>query len=322
MGFDIGKFASTLSSNRPRTIEVVTEEAKEAKAQITTGFLDLGARLNEAKEMLPHGEWLPWLNREMQFSERTAQKFMALAREYEGNPKLAADLGSEKAFALLALPKEEREQIAAEGATVNGKTKPATDLTTREVKQIVAERKEPGYAERAAQAYLEQRAEENERFNQLLYRFRNEFFTALAVCESRQDGIFILKERFKYSASGSSSGGWSGSPKGLGLHGGDFHSIVRTWAEVWDMLAVMALQETGLKPAEPEGQLAIAGWMPGGTNPGAESGWCVVILDYGAGPRPKGVWWDGVLSRWLFHSNGETIGLEPLAWMRLPEWGG
>ena len=76
----------------------------------------------------------------MQFSERTAQKFMALAREYEGNPQLASDLGSEKAFALLALPREEREEIAQHGATVDGKTKAASDLTTREVKQIVAER--------------------------------------------------------------------------------------------------------------------------------------------------------------------------------------
>ena len=140
MAFEIGNFAANLNSMRPRTIEVVTEEAREAKAQITTGFLDLGARLNEAKEMLPHGEWLPWLEREMQFSERTAQKFMALAREYEGNPQLASDLGSEKAFALLALPKEEREEIATNGATVNGKTKAPADLTTRDVKQIVAER--------------------------------------------------------------------------------------------------------------------------------------------------------------------------------------
>lgn len=140
MAFEIGTFASKLASTRPRTIEVVTEEAHEAKAQITTGFLDLGARLNEAKELLPHGEWLPWLNREMQFSERTAQKFMALAREYKGNPQLASDLGSEKAFALLALPREDREEIAQHGATVDGKTKAASDLTTREVKQIVAER--------------------------------------------------------------------------------------------------------------------------------------------------------------------------------------
>lgn len=140
MAFDISKFAAGVPSMGPRTIETVTEEAKEAVAQIATGFMDLGDRLIEAKEMLPHGEWLPWLEREMHFSERTAQKYMAIAREYKGNPQLASDLGSEKAFALLALPREEREEIAQHGATVDGKTKAASDLTTREVKQIVAER--------------------------------------------------------------------------------------------------------------------------------------------------------------------------------------
>ena len=141
MAFDLSKFAAGVPSMGPRTIETVTEEAKEAVAQIATGFMDLGDRLIEAKEMLPHGEWLPWLEREMHFSERTAQKYMAIAREYKGNPQLASDLGSEKAFALLALPREEREEIAQHGATVDGKTKAASDLTTREVKQIVAERK-------------------------------------------------------------------------------------------------------------------------------------------------------------------------------------
>lgn len=140
MAFDLSKFAAGVPSMGPRTIETVTEEAKEAVAQIATGFMDLGDRLIEAKEMLPHGEWLPWLEREMHFSERTAQKYMAIAREYKGNPQLASDLGSEKAFALLALPREEREEIAQHGATVDGKTKAASDLTTREVKQIVAER--------------------------------------------------------------------------------------------------------------------------------------------------------------------------------------
>ena len=140
MAFEIGKFAGKLASTRPRTIEAVTEEILDIKQRVAEDFMELGQRLCEAKELLPHGEWLPWLEQRVQFSERTAQKFMQLAREYESNPKLASDLGSEKAFALLALPREEREEIAQHGATVDGKTKAASDLTTREVRQIVAER--------------------------------------------------------------------------------------------------------------------------------------------------------------------------------------
>lgn len=140
MAFEIGNFASKLSSTRPRTIEAVTEEILDIKQRVAEDFMELGQRLCEAKELLPHGEWLPWLEGRVQFSERTAQKFMQLAREYESNPKLASDLGSEKAFALLALPKEEREQIAREGMVVDGKTKPAADLTKREIQQAVKER--------------------------------------------------------------------------------------------------------------------------------------------------------------------------------------
>ena len=253
MGFDISKFAATMPANRPRTIETVTEEILDIKQRVAGDFMELGQRLCEAKELLPHGEWLPWLTNNVRFSERQAQKFMALARGYEANPQLAADFGSEKAFALLDLPMEEREQIAREGATVDGKTKSASDLTTREVKQIVKERatvgvdlgKDPDRSVDAVQDYLAARRQEDERFESLLYKYRDAFLPSLRVCEDRKDGIFILKERFKYSSSGSSTGGWAGSPKGLGVHNGDFHMIERTWTEVWDMLAVIALQEAG-----------------------------------------------------------------------------
>lgn len=131
----------SVDPNAPRTIETVTEEITHLKRNVFNSVVEIGQRLNEAKELLPHGEWLPWLETRVQFSERTAQKYMAMAREYADNPQLVSDLGSEKAFALLALPKEEREKIAAEGATVDGKTKPAADLTKREVQKLVKERK-------------------------------------------------------------------------------------------------------------------------------------------------------------------------------------
>lgn len=74
-------------------------------------------------------------------------------------------------------------------------------------------------------------------------------------------------------------------------------------------------------PAQPEGQLAICGWMPGGTNPG-ESGWCVCMMALDpAKPMPKALWWDG--AAWKFRPGGaDAAGLEPLAWMRLPEYEG
>lgn len=73
--------------------------------------------------------------------------------------------------------------------------------------------------------------------------------------------------------------------------------------------------------AQPEGQMVLAGWMPGGTNPGPEPGWCVCMmaLDY-LMKFPKSLWWDGYV--WKFSPDGTYIDAKPVAWMRLPEYEG
>lgn len=245
MAFDISKFTGNLPiSNRPRTIETVTEEIVEIKQRVSEDFMELGQRLCEAKELLPHGEWLPWLEEKVQFSERTAQKFMALAREYATNPQLAADLGSEKAFALLALPEAERAQFVAEPQTVNGKTKPAADLSRREFARAVRQKIAAGSAKDRENAYLQEQAEDEALYRGLLYAdgLWRRFARSIGGSQSRADGIAALKARWRNTSYSSGSGGYAGTAKGLILFGSDGLRIERTWTEVWDLLAVMALQ--------------------------------------------------------------------------------
>ena len=45
-----------------RTIETITDEILDAKRTGGEAILTIGRCLIEAKDMLPHGEWLPWLN--------------------------------------------------------------------------------------------------------------------------------------------------------------------------------------------------------------------------------------------------------------------
>lgn len=45
-----------------RTIEIITDEILDAKRTGGEAILTIGRCLIEAKDMLPHGEWLPWLN--------------------------------------------------------------------------------------------------------------------------------------------------------------------------------------------------------------------------------------------------------------------
>ena len=96
-----------------RSIETITAEILVYKAQAGAAILEIGKRLIEAKEQLSHGEWLPWLEHQVDFTERQAQRFMRLAQHWE-NPTTLSDLGASKALALLEIPVEERETFAAE----------------------------------------------------------------------------------------------------------------------------------------------------------------------------------------------------------------
>ena len=116
-----------------RNIETITGEILDAKRIGGEAILTIGRCLIEAKGMLPHGEWKAWLEERVEFSQRTAQNFMRLAREFS-NPQALADLGATKALVLLALPPEEREQFLVEHNVV--------DMTSRQLEQAIKERDE------------------------------------------------------------------------------------------------------------------------------------------------------------------------------------
>lgn len=144
--FEIGEFAkSVMDTTRdgPRDIEAITGEILALKEKAGTAILDIGRRLIEAKAMLPHGEWLPWLTERVEFSERSAQNLMRLAREWS-NPQALADLGATKALTLLALPREEREEFLKEHNVV--------DMSARQLEAAIRERDEALKAAQAAQA--------------------------------------------------------------------------------------------------------------------------------------------------------------------------
>jgi len=130
-----------------RPIEVITQEIKFYKVQAGSAIIEIGKRLCEAKQCLPHGVWGEWLQNEVEFSERTAQNFMKIAREIQ-NPQLVADMGNSttKALLLLSVPAEDREAFVAEEHIIDGEAKTVAEMSTREMedltKQLAAERAE------------------------------------------------------------------------------------------------------------------------------------------------------------------------------------
>jgi hypothetical protein len=67
-----------------------------------------GEKLIEAKAQLPHGGWLPWLERNFPASARTAQGYMRLARCEDA--QALAHLGVEAALKQLAAPKDDERE--------------------------------------------------------------------------------------------------------------------------------------------------------------------------------------------------------------------
>ena len=143
--------SGVLAPKEGRGIEAITQEILDAKRRGGEAILTIGRCLTEAKQALPHGEWLPWLNERVEFSERTARNFMRLSREWS-NRQALADLGAAKALTLLALPAEERESFIAENHVVGGEEKTVIDMTSRELEKAIRERKEAQEAAAKAQA--------------------------------------------------------------------------------------------------------------------------------------------------------------------------
>lgn len=145
-----------------RDINTITAEIRiiqrQAQQAVLSYAIELGRRLNEAKELLPHGEWGDWLKNEVNFSERTAQNLMKIFREYgsdqvnffgEAKTQALADLSYTKALRLLAIPEDEREDFIKENDVEN--------LSTRELDKLIKERDA-----------IQEKAEALERDNQIL----------------------------------------------------------------------------------------------------------------------------------------------------------
>lgn len=187
-----------LSAAPAREIGVITSEirdiCRQAQSMALMYAVEIGRRLAEAKEILPHGEWGKWLKEEVKFSERSARNFMKLFTEY-GSSQLSffssdlkrqtfADLPYSKALALLAVPEEEREVFAKEVK--------AEDLSVRELQEAIKERDE-------AKKQLKRVSDERDRLKMDLEDHENA--TKAYADQAREATIAKDEIQLKYSES-------------------------------------------------------------------------------------------------------------------------
>jgi hypothetical protein len=83
-----------------------------SKAETIADIVEIGRLLIEAKGQLDHGDWLPWLEREFDFSERTAQNYIS-AYDFSLKYETVADLKLTPTALYSLAQQEDQEVIAA-----------------------------------------------------------------------------------------------------------------------------------------------------------------------------------------------------------------
>ena len=144
-----------------RTPEIVAAEirqiADQTRKMVLNSSIEIGKRLCEAKEMVPHGEWRNWLEKEVNFRQSTANNLMRIYTEYgdiqgelwgaSAKSQTFGILTYSQAVALLAVPSEEREEFVEKNAVEN--------MSTRELQEAIKARDEALAAKEAAEKEME-----------------------------------------------------------------------------------------------------------------------------------------------------------------------
>lgn len=138
--------SDVISARTPGQIASEINLIKEQSSQmLLVNAVEIGRRLTEAKDLLPHGEWLNWLKESVNYSRSTAARLMRTYREYgsrlaslqeEEGSNVAAllHLGYTQGLILLGIPDEEREQFMADNEVET--------MSTRELEQSVKDREQ------------------------------------------------------------------------------------------------------------------------------------------------------------------------------------
>lgn len=130
-----------------RTPEVIAAEINSIKEQtrkvVLYNSIEIGRKLVEAKELVPHGEWGNWLEEAVDYSKSTANNLMKIFEEYgsdqitllDDNLKSQAfgNLNYSQAVLLLGLPSDDREKFVEENKV--------DEMSTRELKKAIADLK-------------------------------------------------------------------------------------------------------------------------------------------------------------------------------------
>lgn len=129
-----------------RSPEVIAKEInlikENTRVMLINASIEIGRRLTEAKEIVPHGEWSNWLEKNVDYKKSTANNLMAVFKKFGAeqlnlvgdNVKEAyKELTLSQAILLLPLQETEIEELQKENNI--------SEMTTRELKKAIEAKK-------------------------------------------------------------------------------------------------------------------------------------------------------------------------------------
>lgn len=129
---------------------------RQALETLLLASVQIGERLSNAKELVPHGQWTAWLKEKVDYSQSTADNLMRIYREYgdeqislsgKSKSQTFANLTYSQAVALFALPEHQREEFVEQHDV--------SDMSIKELKEAIAAQKAAEAERDAARAETE-----------------------------------------------------------------------------------------------------------------------------------------------------------------------
>ena len=118
----------------PSTLAARAERIRAHLRDLRRSIIEIGRELIAAKGELRHGQWLPWLDQEFGWTERTAQRYIAIATAFKNNSvsHLTIDASALTALAGPKVPQAaRREAITRARAGERVTKKVASDIIVR-----------------------------------------------------------------------------------------------------------------------------------------------------------------------------------------------
>lgn len=111
----------------------IVAEIKFFENQAVVSYWEIGKRLSQAKEQVGHGEWIPWIEENLNYTRQTASSLIRVYESYpNGNTSL--HLNFSKVLALTSIKDEEDRQNFIDSHEVE-------DMTTRQLQAEIKEYK-------------------------------------------------------------------------------------------------------------------------------------------------------------------------------------